>query len=186
MSSSDAAPSPISDDDTRALIGILGIIDARLMAGELDDELVVHLTQRLVNAGLLPAGTPSPGLLLRALEDLGQRLRHSRGEYDEAPSPATGPTLHDLDFATLEEARACLERLPAGPLREPQIRSVHGHWRVGACYPELPPDEDFQQREAALREIAAELGGHYRGSQGAPPAPDGVRSTRGDQPEGTG
>lgn len=171
--SSEPVPNPLRDDDVQALIGTLGIIDAELMAGELDDDLVERLTRRLVQAALLRSepdgGLPSPGRLLRAMEDLDQRLRYARGEYDSEPTPASGPTLHDLDFSSLEDARSCLERLPQGQLREPQIHRDQDRWRVGVCYPELPPDEDFKEREASLRGIAIELRGHYQGSQSAPP-----------------
>lgn len=162
--------SSISDPDIRALIGVLATLAGKLQASHRDSLEVEDYAKRLVTTGLLDrdvhAEPPSLGEVVLALEDLVQRLRYARGEYDRRPDPLPKFMTHVLSFPSEEAANSCLEALPRGQVRGAEIRDLGGDgWSLVVSYAELPPDESFHEREATLRQEAAAHGGRYRGSQ---------------------
>lgn len=66
----------VADEDVRALIGLLAVLEARAMTEELDPDSVDRIATRLARDGVsTDAGLPA------ALNVLNQRLRTARGEY---------------------------------------------------------------------------------------------------------
>ncbi|GAA2727776.1 hypothetical protein [Cellulomonas aerilata] len=92
------APRPLHLADLSALIGIVGTLEGRLMAGHLDVTLAGDLRDRLTRDGLLEADAGTMELR-EALASLAQRLHHAWGAYDEPPGPETvEPSEHDVDL----------------------------------------------------------------------------------------
>jgi hypothetical protein len=70
---------PITKADAAALIGVLATLQGHAMAGLLDDQLAVKLSDRMNHL--------DPRSRLEAsLDALNQRLRYALGEYDETPA----------------------------------------------------------------------------------------------------
>lgn len=159
--------------DVEVLIGIVATVNGRLYAGQLDPDTIQEFAERFVGAGLLsrePDGSlPIAGKVRLALEDLVQRLRYAYGDYDVEPTPEPYMTAHVLELPSEDTALDCKDDLPDGQVRDPMIRYENGGGRLlFAFYPELPPDRDFNERMAALRETADRHGGRYPGHQGPP------------------
>jgi hypothetical protein len=84
------APRACRTDDLSALIGLLALIEAEVMAGEMSPHLSGRIRQRLERAALLaPGGTDRD--LRQTINDLNHRLRYALGEYDEPPSSRPVP-----------------------------------------------------------------------------------------------
>jgi hypothetical protein len=77
-------PVTVADRDVAALIGVLAILEGRVLSGEASPHMTRQLSDRLTRYGLLSAGAASQPLA-GALHDLNQRLRVARGEYDGMP-----------------------------------------------------------------------------------------------------
>lgn len=78
------------DQDVRALIGMLAVLEGEVRVTELDQlkpqEWMDRVSQRLARVGLLES-TASVADLREELGDLNQRLRYVRGEYDGPGEP---------------------------------------------------------------------------------------------------
>jgi hypothetical protein len=118
--------------DTRAIIGLLAILEGELLGEQLDLPFAHRLRDRFVSEGLLPEGA---GLahLRRALAEMNQRVRYARGEYAEPPD-SEGPVRHSVvlnsDEAAIEfrDAAASLWA-GGGPVAAPM-----GHGRPWVVY----------------------------------------------------
>lgn len=79
------------DQDVRALIGVLAVLEGEVLVTELDhlvpEEWMQRVLERLVRVGLLESKA-SVAELREELGDLNQRLRHVRGEYDGPGEPS--------------------------------------------------------------------------------------------------
>lgn len=73
------------DQDVRALIGVLAVLEGEVMVMELDQqeppEWMHRVAERLARSGLLNSTDSLTGLR-QGLGDLNQRLRYVLGEYD--------------------------------------------------------------------------------------------------------
>ena len=79
------APRPCHTRDLSALIGLLAVIEAESLTGELSPDLSRRIRHRLEKAGLLePFGTDQD--LRQAVTQLNHRLRYALGEYDDPPN----------------------------------------------------------------------------------------------------
>jgi len=159
--------------DVQVLIGIVATVTGRLYAGQLDPDTTERFAERFVRAGLLsqePDGNlPSAGKVRLALEDLVQRLRYAYGDYDAEPSPEPHVIAHVLKLPSEDAAVNCQRDLPTGQVRDPLVRYGDlGGWLLFAFYSELPPDADFNERMAGLRQTALRHGGRYTGHQQPP------------------
>jgi hypothetical protein len=83
-------PNGVRDQDVRALIGMLAIIEGHLMVGEVPQHLTSRLRDRFVMVGLLDQSSNSRDLR-QAINDLNHRLRYARGDYPEPPAPLPVP-----------------------------------------------------------------------------------------------
>ncbi len=83
-------PNGVREQDVRAMIGLLAVIETDIMAGEVPEHLANRLLKRFVVVGLLNQRS-SPSDLRQALNDLNQRLRYARGEYADPPAPIPVP-----------------------------------------------------------------------------------------------
>ena len=70
---------PVSQQDARAVLGLVIVVQGELHAGQLDPRVLERLHERVENAGLVPAGS-GPAELLLALDNLNHRLRWVIGE----------------------------------------------------------------------------------------------------------
>jgi hypothetical protein len=77
----EVAPHSIRANDVKALHGMVAVMTAEAMVGEIDPTLAGRLLDRLVRADLVSPGSELLQLA-QALEDLAQRLLHVLGEYD--------------------------------------------------------------------------------------------------------
>jgi hypothetical protein len=160
--------------DVEVLIGIVATMTGRLYGGQLDPETTRKFAERLVRAGLLsraPDGSLPPAAKARlALEDLGQR--HDFATPMETMRWANAGAVHDCPRAGLPSEDAALDckvDLPDGQARDPMVRYENvGGWLLFAFYPELLPDQDFNERMAELRQTVERHGGRYTGHQGPP------------------
>ena len=173
MSGSNESRNAMRQQDVEVLIGIVATVTGRLYAGQLDTDTTRKFAERFVNAGLLspePGGNlPSAGKVRLALEDLVQRLRYAYGDYEIEPTPEPYMTAHVLELPSEAVAVECQGDLPAGQVRDPLVRYENGGgWLLFAHYPELPPDQDFNERMADLRQTVERHGGRYTGHQGPP------------------
>jgi hypothetical protein len=159
MAADGACPRPLDRRDAVALIGLAAVLEAHLLAGDLDPHVADHLGRRL--------GTDGPPELRLALGDLTQRLRYALGEYDQPPAPDTGEGNHLLGFATRKAARAFAEAVGDsaeaplevdGPAYDGAVR-----WEVAVRTSELPLSAAFDAQVDRLRSLAAEHGGTYGG-----------------------
>lgn len=170
MSHSSASRNPVSQQDVEVLIGIVATLTGNLLGGDVDPDTSAAFAERFVSAGLLepaPDGNPLPaGEVGLALEDLVQRLRYAYGDYDEIPEPLPRIVAHVLELPSEEAARMSHDMLPSGQMRDAEFyHDGTNAWQLVAYYPELRPGRDFDQRAAALRQIATRHGGRYSGSQ---------------------
>ena len=173
MSGSSESRNAMRQQDVEVLIGIVATMTGSLYGGQLDPETTRKFAERLVRAGLLsraPDGSlPPAGKVRLALEDLGQRLRYAYGDYEVEPTPEPYMTAHVLELPSEDAALDCKVDLPDGQARDPVVRYENvGGWLLFAFYPELPPDPDFNERMAALRQTVERHGGRYTGHQGPP------------------
>jgi hypothetical protein len=80
----------VSNEDLRALIGILASLASSLSVGDISEHAVAKLSTRL------PLEPDPDGDLERsvrqALLELGERLRYALGEYDELPKTDVPPS----------------------------------------------------------------------------------------------
>jgi hypothetical protein len=73
-----------------ALIGLLAVIEAEIMAGEVPPHLSDRIRQRLERESLLePNGTEQD--LRQAINDLNHRVRYALGEYEYDEQPPRLP-----------------------------------------------------------------------------------------------
>lgn len=74
-------PAVISDRDAAMVIGVLAVLSGPLLAENLDEALAGQLRNWLAGQGLLPSDVSQRDLSF-ALQEVVDRLRHARGEYD--------------------------------------------------------------------------------------------------------
>jgi hypothetical protein len=162
MAPDGACPRPLDRRDAVALIALTAVLEAHLLADDLDPHVVGHLAGRLRADG--------PPELRLALADLTQRLRYALGEYDRPPAPDTGQVDHLLGFGTHPAARAFAEAVgdSADEPVEVDGRAYDGavRWQVAVRTPELPLSAAFDAQVDRLRSLAAEHGGTYGGWAG--------------------
>jgi hypothetical protein len=77
-------PNVVREQDVKALIGLLAVIEGHMMAGDVPQHLIDHLLDRFVWVGLLDQMS-SLRDLRQAINDLNHRLRYARGEYTDPP-----------------------------------------------------------------------------------------------------
>ena len=161
-----AAPNPLGRQDAAALVGLLAVLEGRLITGELDPHTVDRLVERLVGPG---AGAAE---LRVALANLGHRLRYVLGEYDEPPEPDTGEVDLYVGFATETGARAFSAAVPSA--RAPVAVDGRSYddgtvrWQVAVRTRTLPLSAEFDLERARVLALAAEWNGRD-GGWGSPP-----------------
>jgi hypothetical protein len=84
------APNDVHNQDLRALIGVLAIIEGHIRAREIPEHLTEQLQRRFISVGLLNESSRRRDLR-QAINDLNHRLRYARGEYPEPPDPFPVP-----------------------------------------------------------------------------------------------
>lgn len=176
---------PLPEHDLRALFAVLLTMHSALVGDELPDTVFAGLADGLAGDGLLPPGA-SKGEVNAVLADLAQRMHWAMNYSPEQPYPRPAPreVKHDLVFPTGRAAaqafvtdaaalggrdvwaRPGQSSVRVGPdgAREPLDPAET--WLVGMTFSELPPDSDFQAREAQLTALAERHGGRYDGSSG--------------------
>jgi hypothetical protein len=174
MTSAEASPNPVRQQDVAVLLGIVAIVEGGLLGGAVDPATVSKIATKFVTTGLLsrqPNGDlPSAGRVAIAMDNLIGRLEFALGEYESEPEPRKGmASAHVLRFPTEEAASSCRAELLGQQADRVLMErdGTHG-WTLYAVYPELPPDPEFLERERMLQQIALRFGGTYLGSQ-APP-----------------
>lgn len=85
MSESVPSAHQVSEQDARAVLGTVIVVQGEMYAGQLDPHLLEGLRQRIEDAGLVPAGS-GPAELLLALENRNRRQRWAIGEDPTHPS----------------------------------------------------------------------------------------------------
>ena len=162
MAPGDPCPRPLDRGDATALIGLTAVLEAHLLAGDLDPHLVDHLTRRLHADG--------PPELRLALADLNQRLRYALGEYADPPVAATGQVDHHLGFADEAAARAFAGAVGDSAAEPVEVDGSASdgavRWQVAVRTSELPLSAAFDAQLDRLRSVAAEHGGSYGGWAG--------------------
>jgi hypothetical protein len=162
------APRPLSRRDAGALIGVLSLLEAHLVAGDLDPHVVGRLSERLGGA------SSGPAELRVALGNLNHRLRYVLGEYDEPPTQDSGLVDLYVGFPSEAAARAFAEGIPAaaapvavdgGAYDDGTVR-----WQVAVRSTTLPLSTAFELEQERLTTFAAEHGGSPGGWGSAPPA----------------
>jgi hypothetical protein len=165
MATDGACPRPLDRGEATALIGLTAVLEAHLLAGDLDRHVVDDLISWLRSAGVLDP-TDGPPQLHLLLADLTQRLRYALGEYDEPPAPATGQVDHHLGFADEAAARDFAAALDVGsdPVGVDGLAYDGAvRWQVAVRTSELPLSAAFDAHVRRLRDLAAEHGGTYGG-----------------------
>jgi hypothetical protein len=91
MYASDAlAPRSCHARDLAALIGLLAVLEAELMVGEVPQHLSDRIRHGLQSTALLEAGGTERDLR-QSINNLNHRLRYALGEYGTPPSPSEVP-----------------------------------------------------------------------------------------------
>lgn len=81
-----ATPRAVAPEDVAVLIGLLAVLEAHLLAGDVPDHLSGRLAERFRRLGLLPE--PGDDVALReALDALNQRLRAVLGDHEATTGP---------------------------------------------------------------------------------------------------
>ena len=171
--------------DLEALLSVVAVVQGRLLADELPQELTQQLVRTLGKRGLLPEGATA-GSVNAALSDLGQRLHWAMNPAMEFPAPAPRRTVYRLTVPA-DAVSACIAELgeaggqdiqhgpagttgwtmlPTGPggVLERHSTDVPDGRTVTVAFPELAPDPAYRDRVEQLSELAERHGGEYAGS----------------------
>jgi hypothetical protein len=155
---------PLSDVDARAIIGLLAILEGELLGEQLDPALAHRLRDRWVREDLLAEGAELAHLR-RALAEMNQRVRYARGEYAEPPDPEQGAT-HSVVVRSEEaanELRHAAAALWAGGGLVAAPVADGRTWVVSVKDDALPMTDAFRAHQAAIEQLARDLGGTYAG-----------------------
>lgn len=153
------------------MLGIVIVLEAKVMSGEADNDLLESLDSRLSSSELISNSHGDKVSHLRsALAELNSRLRYALGELDtpELQIRATRHVIEVLHRETLAQCEDEISRL--GPLLT-EVESLGTHWRLHVELGGIRPSAKTKAQEAALRAIAERCGGRYIGNQDVYSAP---------------
>lgn len=154
------------------MLGIVIVLEAKVMSGEADNELLESLESRLSSSELVSNSQGDRVPHLRsALAELNNRLRYALGEVD-TPELRICATRHVIEVPHREALAQCEDEISRlGPLLT-EVESLGNRWRLHVDLVGIRPGARTEAHETALRGIAERCSGRYIGNQDVYAAPD--------------
>lgn len=152
----------MNEADLRTLLKIVLALEGEMLAENIDQPVIDHMTHQLQAEQLLAAHAGAPELRL-ALANLALRLHAALGDGATYPGRDDGRTIHRFAFPTLRDAAAFAHELNA---EQPWI--IEGDNVVAVTMIALPLSVRFREQEQQFNEAAKRHAGQSRGWESAP------------------
>lgn len=147
------------------MLGIVIALEAKIMSGEADNDLLESLELRLSSSEFISNSQEDRVSHLRsALAELNTRLRYALGELD-TPEIQIRATRHIIEVLRREALAQCADEVSRlGPILT-EVEPLGTRWRLHVELEGIRPGAKTKAHETALRAIAERCGGRYIGNQ---------------------